>query len=41
MNQRASLGVAEDQRNTFFVGTGEDVTDEEVISTIKSVPCHY
>lgn len=30
-----------DRRDTSFVGTAEDVTDEEVISAIKSVPCHY
>jgi hypothetical protein len=30
-----------DRRDTCFVGTADDVTDEEVISCIKSVPCHY
>jgi hypothetical protein len=31
-----------DRRTTTFAGTTEDeVTDEEVISAIKSVPCHY
>jgi hypothetical protein len=30
-----------DQRDTSFVGTAEDVTDEEVITAIRSVPCHY
>jgi hypothetical protein len=30
-----------DRRDTSFVGTTEEVTDEEVISAIKSVPCHY
>ena len=28
-------------RRTSFVGTTEEVTDEEVINAIKSVPCHY
>jgi hypothetical protein len=28
-------------RDTSFAGTAEEVTDEEVISAIKSVPCHY
>lgn len=28
-------------RNTRFVGTAEEVSDEEVINAIKSVPCHY
>ena len=30
-----------DQRDTTFAGTSEEVTDDEVISAIKSVPCHY
>jgi len=30
-----------DRRDTSFVGTADEATDEEVISAIKSVPCHY
>jgi hypothetical protein len=30
-----------DRRDTSFAGTAEEITDEEVISAIKSVPCHY
>jgi hypothetical protein len=30
-----------DRRDTSFAGTAEEVTDEEVINAIKSVPCHY
>jgi hypothetical protein len=30
-----------DRRDTSFVGTAEEVPDEEVINAIKSVPCHY
>lgn len=30
-----------DRRDTSFVGSSEEVPDEEVISAIKSVPCHY
>ncbi len=30
-----------DRRDPSFVGTTDEVTDEEVISAIKSVPCHY
>jgi hypothetical protein len=30
-----------DRRDTSFAGTAEDVPDEEVISAIRSVPCHY
>jgi len=40
-NADSGLSILLDQRDTSFVGTGEDVPDEEVISAIKSVPCHY
>jgi hypothetical protein len=30
-----------DRRNTSFVSSVEEVTDEEVICAIQSVPCHY
>jgi len=30
-----------DRRDTSFVGTTEEVADHEVITAIKSVPCHY
>jgi hypothetical protein len=30
-----------DRRDTSFVGTTDEVTDDEVITAIKSVPCHY
>lgn len=30
-----------DRRDTSFVGTSDSVTDEEVITAIHSVPCHY
>jgi ribosome recycling factor len=30
-----------DRRDTSFAGSAEEVPDEEVISAIKSVPCHY
>jgi len=30
-----------DRRDTSFVGSADEVPDEEVISAIKSVPCHY
>jgi hypothetical protein len=30
-----------DRRDTSFLGTTEEVPDEEVITAIKSVPCHY
>jgi hypothetical protein len=30
-----------DRHDTGFVGTTDEITDEEVITAIKSVPCHY
>jgi len=30
-----------DRRTTSFIGSTDEVTDEEVITAIKSVPCHY
>jgi hypothetical protein len=29
------------RQDTSFVGTADDVPDDEVITAIKSVPCHY
>jgi hypothetical protein len=29
------------RRDTGFIGTADEITDDEVISAIKSVPCHY
>jgi hypothetical protein len=40
-NADRDLAILMDRRDTTFVGTAEDVTDEEVIDCIKSVPCHY
>lgn len=40
-NAEDNQAIVMDRRDTSFVGTTEDVTDEEVISAIKSVPCHY
>ena len=33
--------ILTDRRDTSFAGTTDEVTDEEVITAIKSVPCHY
>ena len=30
-----------DRRDTSFIGSADEVPDEEVINAIKSVPCHY
>jgi hypothetical protein len=40
-NADRELAILMDRRDTSFVGTTDDVTDEEVITAIKSVPCHY
>jgi hypothetical protein len=40
-NAQSNLAILMNQRDTSFVGTADEVTDEEVISAIKSVPCHY
>lgn len=29
------------RRDTSFIGTAEEIPDEEVINAIASVPCHY
>jgi hypothetical protein len=33
--------ILTDRRDTRFAGTAEDLTDDEVITAIRSVPCHY
>lgn len=40
-NAQDGRAILLDRRNTRFLGTVEDVTDDEVITAIKSVPCHY
>ena len=40
-NAQNNLAILMNQRDTSFVGCADEVTDEEVISAIKSVPCHY
>jgi hypothetical protein len=40
-NAQDSHAILMDRRTTRFLGTTEDVTDDEVITAIKSVPCHY
>jgi hypothetical protein len=40
-NAQSNLAILMNRRDTSFVGATEEVTDEEVISAIKSVPCHY
>jgi len=40
-NADNGLAILMDRATTSFVGYAEDVPDEEVITAIKSVPCHY
>lgn len=40
-NALDSRAILMDRRTTRFVGTSEEATDDEVITAIKSVPCHY
>jgi hypothetical protein len=40
-NAESDRAILLDRRDTSFVGTTEDVTEEEVITAIRSVPCHY
>jgi hypothetical protein len=40
-NADRELAILMDRRDTSFVGTADDVSDEEVIRCIQSVPCHY
>lgn len=40
-NAQNNRTILMDPRDTSFIGAVEEVTDEEVISAIKSVPCHY
>ncbi len=40
-NAQSDRAILMDRRDTSFVGTAEDVPDEEVILAIRSVPSHY
>jgi hypothetical protein len=42
-NAESGAALLMDRRDTSFLGTldEDEVTDEEVINAIKSVPCHY
>jgi len=39
----AELGhtILMDRKDTSFAGTTDEIPDDEVISAIRSVPCHY
>jgi hypothetical protein len=40
-NAQDNRAILLDRRTTRFAGTAEDVTEDEVITAVKSVPCHY
>jgi hypothetical protein len=40
-NAEADQTILLDPRDTGFAGTAEGVPDEEIITAIRSVPCHY
>lgn len=40
-NVESSRAILMDRRDTSFAGTIDEVTDDEVITAIRSVPCHY
>jgi hypothetical protein len=40
-NAQDNLAILMDRRDTSFIGAGAEISDEEVISAIQSVPCHY
>ncbi len=40
-NAEQGRAILTDRHDTGFIGTAEEVPDEEVITAIRSVPCHY
>jgi hypothetical protein len=40
-NAEHNRPILMDRQNTGFLGSMDEVPDEEVINAIKSVPCHY
>lgn len=40
-NALENHAILMDRATTRFAGVAEEVTDDEVITAIKSVPCHY
>jgi hypothetical protein len=40
-NAESDRAILTDRRDTSFAGVSDEVTDDEVISAIKSIPCHY
>ncbi|MCS7022779.1 MAG: hypothetical protein NZU63_13250 [Gemmataceae bacterium] len=40
-NADRGLALLMDRRDTSFIGTTEELPEEEVMTAVKSVPCHY
>jgi hypothetical protein len=40
-NAEQDRAILMGRRDTSFAGSAEEVTDEEVIIAVQSVPCHY
>jgi hypothetical protein len=40
-NAEQNRAILMDRHDTSFLGATDEVTDEEVITAIRSVPCHY
>ena len=40
-NAQSGHAILMNQSDTSFAGSSEEMSDDEVISAIKSVPCHY
>ncbi|HEV8063142.1 MAG TPA: hypothetical protein VGP68_24890 [Gemmataceae bacterium] len=40
-NAERDMPIMMNRRDTSFEATVDEVTDDEVIAAIKSVPCHY
>jgi hypothetical protein len=40
-NAQDNLAILMDRRDTSFLGSSAEISDDEVISAIQSVPCHY
>lgn len=40
-NAESDRAILTSRRDTSFAGSADEVTDEEVITAIRSVPCHY
>ena len=40
-NADRGLALLLDRRDTSFLGTAEELPDEQAMAAVKSVPCHY